>query len=381
MFIRVSRAALLLLFLVLFGGCTQSLRSLSKHGINITQKPITVGCGSREIKLHYTGCGGLYIRQNQTAIIIDPFFSNQGLSSVLGGMIGFKTIKSDPEMIDYAKNRLLSSIGISEDELKNQTKAVFVAHGHYDHLLDVPYVEKHWLGDHVGVYVNESGYNTCYHAVKDTLLLHKVEPYMSHDDVIGNPILILGDNGSTIKVYPIKAAHNPHIPPGIKFFKGSVKKPIPYYNDPEARTRAGDWREGQTVSFLIDFVKDNKIQFRMFVQSSSCDYPMGMPPAKLLEQKGIDLAVLGIASYHFSKKTYPCKYLDTLKPHKVMLIHWEDFFRHYDKTPRAVRGTSVRKFFKLYSTCQPSVDADCEGSGTIYKYILPTPGVTVSVKY
>jgi hypothetical protein len=172
-----------------------------------------------------------------------------------------------------------------------------------------------------------------------------------------------------MRVYPILAAHNPHSN-HIKAFSGSVMRPVESYKEPDDKTSVNSWLEGRTLSFLIDIEDSGQILFRMFVQSSSCSFPDGMPPQTLLGKKTVDLAVLGVASYHFSESTYPCNYLDRLKPSNLMFIHWEDFFRSYKKRPRSVIATDVPRFFNtVLSQCKPA------------GYIVPAPGVVVNVSY
>jgi hypothetical protein len=124
------------------------------------------------------------------------------------------------------------------------------------------------------------------------------------------------------------------------------------------------------MSFLIDVEQDNTILFRIFIQSSSCHYPDGLPPEKLLSKKNVDVAVFGIASYHFSEESYPCRYIDEMRPQQVMFIHWEDFFRKYQQEPKTVMKNDIPEFFK-------KVLPACNNGD----YIFPVPGVVVNVKY
>ncbi|MFZ6014194.1 MAG: MBL fold metallo-hydrolase [Bacteroidota bacterium] len=362
--------ALLIIFLLLSSCSRKSVSALERKGIRVTRRatPIDVGAKTDSLQIQYLGCGGLYIRQPGQSIMIDPFFSHQGIfklakSVLLGGKVRVK-----PSALRFGKSRVLDSLHLDDSKLQQETKAVFSAHGHYDHLLDVPFVFDRWLGKQADVYVNTSGYNTCFHCITQGKL-HDMEPSMSTRHRQGRSIDFNAPDGSVMKVYPILAAHNPHSA-NIKFFSGAVMCPLPHFDKPEAKTRANEWLEGRTLAFLIDIEKAGRIAFRMFVQSSSCHYPDGLPPQSFLDQKPVDLAILGAASYHFSEATYPCAFLEDLKAQKVMYIHWEDFFRSYKRKPKSVLQTDLPRFFKcIVPNCKPA------------EYILPAPGVVVNVRY
>ncbi len=185
---------------------------------------------------------------------------------------------------------------------------------------------------------------------------------MTTQEVVRPPITLQSQDG-TINVYPILADHNPHFK-NIKFFSGSKTEPMNYFTDPFGKTNANDWLEGNTFSFMIDYLgREGNIDFRIFIQSSSCNPPAGIPPAALLKDKPVDLAFLGVASFQFSPD-YPCTLLQAIHPKEVVWIHWEDFFRKYSKEPKTIRGTDVVKFFEL--PCVKPYKT---------KALLPWPGV------
>jgi L-ascorbate metabolism protein UlaG (beta-lactamase superfamily) len=343
------------------------LKMLTKHGIPYQSQRTTIDiAGTPEISVHYTGCGGLYLIKDGHGIMIDPFFSNQKImriaSSVLGGgENGKRKLSSDPKMVDLG----IASIEKATGNLTQQATTILTAHSHYDHLMDVPAVFNK-LNKTPTVYVNESGYNTCYNVI-DTNKMVVLEKHMTTQEV-NRPPIALPTQGGKILIYPILAEHNPHFK-NIKFFSGSKREPVADFTNAYGKTRGNDWLEGNTFSFLIDYLdQSGTIQLRIFVQSSSCNPTAGIPPANLLKQKSVDLAFLGLASYHFSPG-YPCTVLQALNPKEVVWIHWEDFFRKYTKTPKTVRGTDVIKFF----------DSPCV-SPYKSRAFLPWPGVTYDIK-
>jgi hypothetical protein len=361
-----------LLFLLICG-CKSTtpgrLNKLTKQGIPYQNQrsPVTLpGATGKKISVQYLGCGGLYIVKNGDGIMIDPFFSHQKIMrlgiSMFSGRNGKRKLATDPKMVE----RGIKSIEKSSGEIRSQITGILTAHSHYDHLMDVPAVLK-TLGTDLPVYVNQSGFNTCLNVIDSNRMII-LEKHMTTHEVTRAPIVLKAQSGK-IHVYPIFAEHNPHFK-SIKFFSGSKVKPVDDYKDPYQKTKANDWLEGNTFSFLIDYIDANgEIEFRMFVQSSSCNPPAGIPPEELLRKRNVDMAFLGVVSHHFSPD-YPCTLLASLNPKEVVWIHWEDFFRKYSKKPRTVRGTDVVKFF----------DVPCV---TPYKSkaLIPWPGVTLDVSY
>jgi hypothetical protein len=362
------------LFFIVISGCKSAspgaLRNLTKHGIPYQSQRSALalsGTSDKKISTQYLGCGGIYIVKDGDAIMIDPFFSNQkvmrlGASIFGGGGKGKRNLASDPRMIETG----LKAIEASSSKIQPQIKAILSAHSHYDHLMDIPAIfEKQDKAPKV--YVNRSGFNTCQNVINvDKMVV--LENHMTTQEVSRPPIELKTPKG-TINIYPILAEHNPHFK-NIKFFSGSKTTAVGYFRDPYQKTRANDWLEGNTFSFLVDFIDVNgDIEFRIFIQSSSCDPPAGIPPAQLLQNRNVDIAFLGVASYQFSPD-YPCSLLQALKPKEVVWIHWEDFFRKYTKKPKTVRGTDVIKFFDL-----PCV------SPYKSKALLPWPGVTLDISY
>lgn len=351
----------------------KSISSLERKGVDVTQKhtEIRVGEGGGKVDIQYLGCGGLYIRHEGIAIVTDPFFSNQRIFTLAKSTLFGGRVHSKPRYINFAKQRVLDSLKITEPILQQETKAIFVSHGHYDHLMDVPYVFSNWFNHQPDIYVNQSSFNTCVNAIKKPDKLHNAEAIMSVRNQLGASVDFHTREGSVVKVYPMRADHNPHAL-NIKFYSGAVMCPLPYFKNPESKTHANDWLEGRTLSFLVDIEQRDSILFRMFIQSSSAHFPEGLPPVSLLQRRPVDLAVLGVASYHFSEKSYPCDYLEAMRAKKAVFIHWEDFFRNYKRKPKTVLATDVPRFFK-------SILPACVTSKP--EYSMPAPGVVTTVHY
>lgn len=296
------------------------------------------GASTDTVIVTYLGCGGLLIGRNGKAILVDPFFSNQKFMRIGRSLIfGSRSIRPDKEAIDKGVteiNRILS-----ENRLTLTT--ILVAHSHYDHLMDVPAIVR-MLPHHPWILVNRTGYNIC-RAVLDSSRVVILEDHLSRAPQRTSPVAV---NGTGIHVYPIPADHNPHFR-NIEFFSGEQTVPVDDFKDPLQRTRVNMWLDGNTFSFVVDFLDDTTtVAFRVFIQSTSCNPPAGVPSEEVTRIRKTDIAFLGVVSFHFSPE-YPCAQLDQLQPAEIVWVHWEDFFRRYGKSPKTVRGTDIPGFFQL----------------------------------
>lgn len=297
------------------------------------------------LRVHYLGCGGVYIVDQKDGILIDPFFSNyKFLQTRLKKMV---PQKND---IKYGFNRI--------DDL-HKSKAIFISHSHYDHLFDTPYIVENHIKRAIDVYGSSSTKNILKSVLDSNYLNVLPNPAVClNDSVVDHNWIAVGEN---YRVLPIQSEHGPHfrllVP--FKLFSGEVDDVIKGYNHSTAKTGANKWKEGNTYSFLIDKLSNGKTVFRIFIQSSASKPTLGFPPQHILDQKKVDLAIIGAASFSYIKgKNYPWRLIKYLEPKQLLICHWEDFFRPYQESPkRFVRFTNFKKFLyqldqeyrKLYS--------------------------------
>ena len=365
-----------LIILIFFVACSRKNLTTGKLK-SITDPPISKKIGKPDstyqivmkekgintINIQYLGCGGLLIEKNQEKVLIDPFFSNQGLVRVGLSSVSKYLKDIDCDLCDDANSKtkrhkgrcikpnvdLVNKYIVSGIVNVTGVKSILVTHAHYDHLLDLPHIYNTFLkkkADTIKILASESTYKLTKKLIDSTRFI-PIEDNLTTYQKMGM-VENLNDNG-TIKVWPVLSDHAPHFE-SIKLFDGEVcntiKDPIEYYEG----THAHWWREGKTIDYLLEFInKDIKDTFRIFIQSSASCPKYGFLPDDY--NKRIDLAVLGIASYQ-----YACDYPDTcikrLNPSQILMVHWEDFFLRYDrkKGPKTVRGTDVKKFLLEYKT-------------------------------
>lgn len=364
---RMTRTGILFFLIFLIACSSRSLRNIPE--LNTLQPPSadTPSGATPAVQVQYLGTGGMLLRHDDQILMIDPFFSNPSFLRIGKSILAGGKIRSRPRAIQFAHQRVIDSLRISPEKLRDETRAIFIAHGHYDHAMDVPFLFHRWFDRKPNVFGNHSIFN----AFADIIPAGNrvdLEPLMSVREAPGQAIRFVSSTGTTLNVYPILGNHNPQAY-HVRFFSGSHHESLKRLKTPEDKTNVNDWLEGRTLSFLIDLEKEGKVFYRIFIQSSSCAFPDGVPPSSMLAVRDVDLAILGVASYAYSEATYPCEYLKTLKAKRALFIHWEDFFRRYHKKPKTVRRTDVKAFVaKVQTECAPQ------------EFFLPLPGSVYTVK-
>lgn len=285
--------------LVLLGACGGSLPPADST-LRRVEASTLPPADEDTLQVQFLGAGGVFLRLGSQALLGDPFFSNPPLSHWL-----FHTLRVKPEVVDAHLPPL------------DGVQGILVGHAHFDHALDVPYVAGR-LPESVKVYGSETVPNLLAPLLPGTRLValgaHVVQAGAGGQWLYLNPQL---------RILPIRSEHAPHV--GKRLFGGGhVTAPMA-----APPRRALDWKAGTNLNYVIDFLADGQVRFRIFYQSSASSAPVGFPPEWLLQDGvPVDLALLCAANYDHVTD-YPEGILRTLKPRQVMLIHWEQFWDDY----------------------------------------------------
>jgi L-ascorbate metabolism protein UlaG (beta-lactamase superfamily) len=307
---------------------------------------LTVGKGQHKVNLTYLGCGNMIIEQDGDAILTDPFFSNQKLIKMLG------KVQTKPDLYDLWKERVQSQAS------KGMVRAGLVSHTHYDHVMDLPtLLQEHYFNKMEVVYGNSYLPQMMTNFLKEGV---RMDVLKAGEWVNVTP---------RIRFLPIESSHAPHTK-----HKLYMSKPLDagYFKEhlvwPDAKTKARKWTVGTTYSFLVDFIQGDTL--RMFIQTSASQYPAGRPPKEELEKKKVDIAVL---SYSLAPnvKDYPKAIMNDLKPSKMIIVHWEDFFREpkSDDDVRLVRKTNPKKARQRFDELGRKKDF----------FVMPKPGAKIQI--
>jgi len=203
-------------------------------------------------------------------------------------------------------------------------KLVIAAHAHYDHLMDMPYLSK-FVPDSARIVSSKtSKHLLSYYNLPQEIVV--VNDSMGTENRLGEWHYSL-DN--TMRTMAFKSIHPPHIA-GINFLKKRYSQDL--VAEP---TLVSDWQEGQTLSFMVDWLEDSVIGYRMFFMSSMAKAPFGLFPKELLNERGIDDLFIG-SSGTSEYALYPGPIVELSEPKRIFLIHWENFFRKKDEPFKAI---------------------------------------------
>ncbi|HZY80251.1 MAG TPA: hypothetical protein VFE50_12055 [Cyclobacteriaceae bacterium] len=342
--------AVALILVVLLSSCSHKI---SQFYPEIVTKRASVTLpvkkdGKQTVNLTYLGCGNMIIEQDGDAIITDPFFSVQKFTKMMG------KIKTKPELYDIWKGRLQAATS------RASVRAGLVSHTHYDHVMDLPtIVQAHYFNKMETVYGNSYLPQMMVNFLKEGTRMETLHP--------GEWVNVAPD----IRFLPIESSHAPHTKKKLY-----MSKPLDaeYFKEnlvwPHDKIKARKWSVGTTYSFLVDFIQQDTL--RLFIQTSASQYPDGRPPMEELKTKKVDVAVLCYAST-MNVKDYPKAIMKDLDLAKMIIIHWEDFFRETrsDDDVRLVRSTNPRKARKRFDELGKKKDF----------FVMPKPGTKIQITY
>jgi len=351
-------------FLVLLtaAGCAGSIKGLPIND-GVEKIPLYTSEPRDHVQVQYLGVGGFLIRRGRDALLTAPFFSNPSIFRV-----AFWQIESDPLLIE----KFLPTVF--------DVRHILVAHTHYDHLMDIPYIARQ-RAPYAKIYGCPTTKNILGAVLpEDRLVSISPETFakpagMPGSSPDGIPGKWWSEEGDGIRFMAIESEHAPHFCAYdqtlcLRFFSGKVEEKLKAL----PKTAYG-WKEGDTVTYLIDFLGSDgkRVDFRIFYQDAAATAPHGIPPKPgLLDQKRVDLAILCVPGFK-EVEGYPEKIIEATRPRFVLLAHWEDFFRPRSDDPddlKVVPGSDPKIFIDRMKRVLPA-DAD---------YALPRPGAGFQFK-
>ncbi len=325
--------------LVAFAGC----RPTTIISRQIASGPHAVGCASANcgdprdlVSVTYLGISGILVEYGGHALLTAPFFSNPRFAA--RGRTAFQWLTTGPPIAPDSAviERLLPRSA-------DHASVILVGHGHYDHLMDVPYIATHRATAAVIF-----GGPSIHHMLMGDSILR-----LSPGRLAVIPLDRAGDSNragdwyysadSAFRFMAIIAGHAPTYVIGhwgYTYAAGAVSTDM----DRLPRT-AAEWKMGEPYSFLIDVLSGSTRHtlFRIYFQDAPSEPPLGFPSEGVLGARRVDLAIL-CAATSSNVSAAPDSLLRILKPPAVLVTHWESFFRS-PLLPQALsRATDLRAF-------------------------------------
>lgn len=324
------------------------------------------------IRIQYIGCGGFLMRYGHESVLLDPYFSNATFGQLL------HPLHSDTTLID---NFFVQNLQNRRDT-EGVIQTVLIAHAHHDHLADLPSLLKRNLFLEK---ITLIGSQTMSHIIQSYHL-----PIDAHRQIISFDSIFEQKNRSSpreieiqaqymsqsgrLKITVVKTEHAPHFcGKKIPCIGGDVKK-IPK----KTPKKTFGFKEGVNYNFMIDFLNaDGSIVFRIFSNAgASANAPIGFPAPSVLNQKKVDVLLLCGANYD-QVKSYPEKLVALIKPEKIFVAHWENFFKPIPKLlkkPQTVPMTNIPQFLKILKNTMSE-------NGIEPKPIIVQPLTPVTIKF
>jgi len=322
----------LMTFLLIVTACNSTLKveSIENPLPFYKNKKLITG---NELSIQYYGIGSTLITYKDKSVFTDPCFSTPSLKDV-----AFGNITTDTALIQLLNPQL------------QEVEQTLIGHAHYDHLMDLPYLATQLLP-------KESQVIGCQSALNLLASANIPQTFVVANEIKGNydkPGKWIFNSDSTIRTMVFAGHHPPQIAGIIKFGIGKVKKPLP-----AIPLKASKWKEGETYTFLIDFLDAQKrdIEKRIFVQTSSGRFPRGMVSKEILKEKAIDVAIIPADL----SRTFEA--IDYLKANHYIVVHWENFFKSKFLKAKPLSKRSMNK-----------IQAKIEELGLEEKVTIPLPG-------
>jgi hypothetical protein len=317
----MARALLALVLLMSAVACWRTVRP-QVSGVMDLAPP-----GARTVHLTYLGVGGWIFQRGRDQVLTGPLFTNPSLLRT-----GLAGIHSDTVAVD----RGMAPYDVSH------ASAILVGHAHYDHLMDVPRVARHFAPGAV-ILGSTTVRNTLgtWSGLTDRVLV--VDDSAGTVEKMGRWIHV----APGVRVMPLLSHHAPHFE-GFTLYHGTRDRLM----SREPRW-ASEWLDGVTYAFLVDFLDpDGSVAFRIYYQDAVSAPPRGLAPPELVAERPVDVAILVPATFD-QVDWYPEDLVQNLRPHWVLEGHWEDFFVPPEARTRSIRYTDMRHFERRLEAVHP----------------------------
>ncbi len=265
---------------------------LGRPDLSLYADQFDVPAAEGDFAVTFLGVASLLLDDGESAVMTDGFFSRPSLPRLL-----LRPIAPDLPRIDSALGRL--GFGSSGRRLS----AVLPVHTHFDHVMDSAVVASRTGAVLVG---GESSANVGRGAGLDAAQIAVVTP--------GSPM--------TFGSFTLTHLESAHCPPDR--FPGAIEEPVV----PPVRTAA--YKCGEAWSILVSHTSG-----RTALVQGSAGYVDGA-----LAGRSADVAYLGIGQLGVMDEDYIREYwaqtVEAVGARRVVLTHWDDFFRGLDAPLRAL---------------------------------------------
>lgn len=235
-----------------------------------------------QVRALFMGTSSLAFSDGRTTWLVDGFFSRPPMSEVL-----FRRLHTNPEALEATTQHMAKRLGVQPT-----LSGIVVAHSHYDHSMDAPWLAQRYGGQVIG---SES---TRQIALGQGLDDEQVLLVQDGQQVV------LGD-------FTVTVMHSAHAPTGFTGGFNSSPLALPAH--------ALAFKEGQSYSYLVS----HNGETLALIQPSA-----GFIPGQYVGVKA-PVVLLGVGGLGKLGEDYTAKYWQevvvTTGARTVLMIHWDDF--------------------------------------------------------
>ncbi len=247
-----------------------------------------------DLSVTFLGVSTLFVDDGRSSAIVDGFFSRPSMRRVALGRLA-----PDATRVDIALNRLGCGNG-------RRVNVVVPVHTHYDHAMDAALVAERTGAVLLG---GESAANL----------------RRGHGLPDGRSRVVADGEVVTCGAFTLTFVESAHCPPDR--FPGAITRPVV----PPVRARA--YRCGEAWSLLLRHDSGRTA----LVQGSA-----GFVPGALAGHRA-DVVYIGVGQLGIQDAAYIRSYwaetVERVRTRRVVLTHWDDFFRSLDRPLRALPYT------------------------------------------
>ncbi|GAA1766371.1 MBL fold metallo-hydrolase [Nocardioides hankookensis] len=236
----------------------------------------------------FLGVASLLLDDGETRLMTDGFFSRPGLAKVALGKVA-----PDVERI----GAVLARVGV------DRLAAVVPVHSHFDHAMDSAVVADRTGADLVG------GESTAYVGRGHGLPADRIRVATP-----GEPM--------SYGAFTLTLVESHHCPPDR--FPGEITEPV------VPPVKAGAYKCGEAWSILVEHASGATALLQ-----GSAGYVEGSLAGRRADVAYLGIGQLGVQSEDYIR-TYWTETVEAVGARRVVLTHWDDFFRPLDRDLRAL---------------------------------------------
>jgi hypothetical protein len=296
------------------------------------------------------GVGGFLFQSGGRSLMSAPSFTHPGLLHVFFGF----SIAPDSALI-ARRIALLDSAGVRD------ARAILVGHGHYDHLLDVPIVARAFA-PRATIYGGPTVANILAGAALEPGRVQVIERSNTGGPVAPGTWYYL--DGGRFRFMALWSEHPPNFG-GVTFAAGRTLEPRS-----ELPRSAWGYKLGEPYAYLIDVIRsDSTPALRVLFHDAAVGPERApLPPFESRDTRPIDVFIVTAGNFD-AVQDYPTAHLTALQPRRVIVAHWESFFRSPERPLRAIPLLHSQLLAKRLEDAAPG------------RWVTPEPMAKITIAY